>query len=161
MIRRPPRSTLFPYTTLFRSELGRVVVDADAHPPPIVSLIVPPIGKRFAKLRVGKVMDVDSFWSVRRLPFSAAIFEVANEFLLLRINRDHRLSLSLKLFNPIVDKPTLRIPVWVVRAFCCLTICLQAEAQLTEQLGHFVIAHGVPLRGQLLGQTSDALARPP
>src|SRR3712207_9181153 len=29
MIRRPPRSTLFPYTTLFRSRLvdGRVVVD--------------------------------------------------------------------------------------------------------------------------------------
>src|SRR2546429_6861367 len=25
MIRRPPRSTLFPYTTLFRSLLGRVV----------------------------------------------------------------------------------------------------------------------------------------
>src|SRR3712207_8743563 len=24
MIRRPPRSTLFPYTTLFRSQLGRV-----------------------------------------------------------------------------------------------------------------------------------------
>src|SRR3712207_6954783 len=24
MIRRPPRSTLFPYTTLFRSEVGRV-----------------------------------------------------------------------------------------------------------------------------------------
>src|SRR5256885_15640715 len=26
MIRRPPRSTLFPYTTLFRSELGRLTV---------------------------------------------------------------------------------------------------------------------------------------
>src|SRR3712207_7197344 len=26
MIRRPPRSTLFPYTTLFRSEAGDVVV---------------------------------------------------------------------------------------------------------------------------------------
>src|SRR3712207_8007451 len=25
MIRRPPRSTLFPYTTLFRSELGRAL----------------------------------------------------------------------------------------------------------------------------------------
>src|SRR5579883_2120361 len=25
MIRRPPRSTLFPYTTLFRSQLGRLV----------------------------------------------------------------------------------------------------------------------------------------
>src|SRR3712207_7027356 len=25
MIRRPPRSTLFPYTTLFRSRIGRIV----------------------------------------------------------------------------------------------------------------------------------------
>src|SRR3712207_7299468 len=29
MIRRPPRSTLFPYTTLFRSQLGRT--DRDLH----------------------------------------------------------------------------------------------------------------------------------
>src|SRR3712207_7682205 len=29
MIRRPPRSTLFPYTTLFRSELGRDQVGRD------------------------------------------------------------------------------------------------------------------------------------
>src|SRR5256886_12688228 len=28
MIRRPPRSTLFPYTTLFRSELGVDVIEA-------------------------------------------------------------------------------------------------------------------------------------
>src|SRR5947209_13808921 len=27
MIRRPPRSTLFPYTTLFRSEVDRILVD--------------------------------------------------------------------------------------------------------------------------------------
>src|SRR2546430_5630916 len=30
MIRRPPRSTLFPYTTLFRSRLGDVALRADA-----------------------------------------------------------------------------------------------------------------------------------
>src|SRR3712207_7535822 len=30
MIRRPPRSTLFPYTTLFRSEAGQVL-DRPAH----------------------------------------------------------------------------------------------------------------------------------
>src|SRR3712207_8279438 len=29
MIRRPPRSTLFPYTTLFRSESDRWLVDGD------------------------------------------------------------------------------------------------------------------------------------
>src|SRR5438034_7181423 len=32
MIRRPPRSTLFPYTTLFRSEI--VLLDPDAVEPP-------------------------------------------------------------------------------------------------------------------------------
>src|SRR3712207_7550560 len=29
MIRRPPRSTLFPYTTLFRSQLGREIFQRD------------------------------------------------------------------------------------------------------------------------------------
>src|SRR3989442_2990291 len=35
MIRRPPRSTLFPYTTLFRSlfQVAVEVLDLDAHPP--------------------------------------------------------------------------------------------------------------------------------
>src|SRR3712207_7892550 len=32
MIRRPPRSTLFPYTTLFRSRLGRRQTDARLEP---------------------------------------------------------------------------------------------------------------------------------
>src|SRR2546425_11682232 len=32
MIRRPPRSTLFPYTTLFRSEVRGVLVDKGAFP---------------------------------------------------------------------------------------------------------------------------------
>src|SRR2546425_8427314 len=31
MIRRPPRSTLFPYTTLFRSGHGRDPIDATRH----------------------------------------------------------------------------------------------------------------------------------
>src|SRR3712207_8056330 len=42
MIRRPPRSTLFPYTTLFRSRLdARRIVSAvyhDGHPPHLVHL---------------------------------------------------------------------------------------------------------------------------
>src|SRR5256885_17248597 len=33
MIRRPPRSTLFPYTTLFRSGLSAVVHDSDTRWP--------------------------------------------------------------------------------------------------------------------------------
>src|SRR3712207_8241685 len=38
MIRRPPRSTLFPYTTLFRSRLVRADV-ADRHPGPARELV--------------------------------------------------------------------------------------------------------------------------
>src|SRR3712207_8834608 len=36
MIRRPPRSTLFPYTTLFRSERGRQPGGDDALDEPVV-----------------------------------------------------------------------------------------------------------------------------
>src|SRR2546430_17714988 len=52
MIRRPPRSTLFPYTTLFRSALGQPfdptrheatasVVSADAKPNTVVAEMLP------------------------------------------------------------------------------------------------------------------------
>src|SRR2546430_11390029 len=44
MIRRPPRSTLFPYTTLFRSEvdLGAVVVEAAPPDPAVYGFAVDP-----------------------------------------------------------------------------------------------------------------------
>src|SRR5690348_17559121 len=35
MIRRPPRSTLFPYTTLFRSHVGRGSRHRQPHPLPV------------------------------------------------------------------------------------------------------------------------------
>src|SRR2546430_11051253 len=46
MIRRPPRSTLFPYTTLFRSRVvgGRVHVDFDQPQPGIVQVLRHPLG---------------------------------------------------------------------------------------------------------------------
>src|SRR3989449_10631831 len=36
MIRRPPRSTLFPYTTLFRSQIVAMVLSADSENDPDV-----------------------------------------------------------------------------------------------------------------------------
>src|SRR2546430_8037544 len=42
MIRRPPRSTLFPYTTLFRSQLG-IVADERVQPAPDLE---PPLERR-------------------------------------------------------------------------------------------------------------------
>src|SRR2546428_13368908 len=51
MIRRPPRSTLFPYTTLFRSKLGY-----DATP---FNQILKQNAKREMRLRLGKVTVAD------------------------------------------------------------------------------------------------------
>src|SRR5260370_13817126 len=68
MIRRPPRSTLFPYTTLFRSEPGGffeaaagveqdfLAGDFDAHAEIVVGFQV--VGDQ-----VGEVMDVDDYRS--------------------------------------------------------------------------------------------------
>src|SRR3989442_14086925 len=44
MIRRPPRSTLFPYTTLFRSRHVRVAVEA--HAEQVEHLALVPVGGR-------------------------------------------------------------------------------------------------------------------
>src|SRR2546427_8766229 len=54
MIRRPPRSTLFPYTTLFRSALR---VDGPAHSLPGQVLLVERAGH--GVLRVDHVGDLD------------------------------------------------------------------------------------------------------
>src|SRR3712207_7868753 len=53
MIRRPPRSTLFPYTTLFRS--GHVILGSEAG----LLDIKPPQVKRLGRLQPGKLFLVD------------------------------------------------------------------------------------------------------
>src|SRR3712207_7671868 len=62
MIRRPPRSTLFPYTTLFRSEvgveLGRQHREALVHPLQLVLLGVVQSGPRERELDVVPVDEV-------------------------------------------------------------------------------------------------------
>src|SRR2546426_2822109 len=64
MIRRPPRSTLFPYTTLFRSlvpEAGRVLAEAD-----VVVKVQRPAAQEAALLRAGVVLI--SFLQAARFP---------------------------------------------------------------------------------------------
>src|SRR5256885_16075220 len=68
MIRRPPRSTLFPYTTLFRSQVHearvRIVVE-DAVPP--AALVdhprhIPPLDREMLRSRSAAVGDSVRSW---------------------------------------------------------------------------------------------------
>src|SRR5690242_21095084 len=56
MIRRPPRSTLFPYTTLFRSLIQLTKLGYDATP---FNQILKQNAKREMRLRLGKVTVAD------------------------------------------------------------------------------------------------------
>src|SRR3712207_9452323 len=57
MIRRPPRSTLFPYTTLFRSDLGAEVIRVD-NP----NLFPTATRGAVARARPGHHHDVGNIW---------------------------------------------------------------------------------------------------
>src|SRR2546422_11753433 len=58
MIRRPPRSTLFPYTTLFRSHQGWQ--EASFHPQGDIRIDEPGVqGEEHAGRRAGKAADHD------------------------------------------------------------------------------------------------------
>src|SRR3712207_9187182 len=55
MIRRPPRSTLFPYTTLFRSWL-KAVPDFFAHEGAVLDWIGPPVAPRLVDFTPGQAL---------------------------------------------------------------------------------------------------------
>src|SRR3712207_9029761 len=79
MIRRPPRSTLFPYTTLFRSlvaPLSLTGLSADPTAPTRVSVTLPGIVHRFEAGHTMRVV-VSSTDQAFALPAEAAVYSVA------------------------------------------------------------------------------------
>src|SRR3712207_7241002 len=73
MIRRPPRSTLFPYTTLFRSRFGEVATPAAS---PVASPVASPAGE-------GSTVDVVLADFVIEMPTSLpagpTVFNISND----------------------------------------------------------------------------------
>src|SRR5256885_14257949 len=62
MIRRPPRSTLFPYTTLFRSLLQRLTADVDALDSLYLRLFVPLLAATGATLMAALALGLMRWW---------------------------------------------------------------------------------------------------
>src|SRR2546430_8032582 len=58
MIRRPPRSTLFPYTTLFRSQIAGIIHDRDRDVPFVFCCLGPAGGDHLLCIRSGESRSV-------------------------------------------------------------------------------------------------------
>jgi hypothetical protein len=65
------------------------MIDADAHPPSIGGDVIDPIGHRPTKLLDEEIVDLNLFRSAFRPPLAAGILEIADQFLLLGIDRNH------------------------------------------------------------------------
>src|ERR1700746_783281 len=106
-------------------------------------------------------LDPDLFRVSLRAIFAAIVAEIADKFLLLGVDRDHRLPFSQSNANLAIDVGELRIPVGVAVALLGLAVGLQAVTRRIEQFGHQGAAHLVALHLQRLRQPSHALAGPP
>ena len=102
------------------------MVDADAHPADVAGDIVDAIGRRPAEFGDDKIMHANFLGRALRPPFASGVLEVADQFLLLGIDRYRRLTRRKRFFHPIVDVAELRIAIGMVRSFTGLAVGLQS-----------------------------------
>ena len=137
------------------------MVDADTDPAGIRGKIIDAIGHRTTKFLDQEIVDPDRFRISLGAIFPAIVAEVADQFLLLGVDRDHRLLFCQSRTHLNVDVGELGVAVRMAVAFLGLAVALQAVARRVEQLGHQGAARLVPLLLQCLGQMPHALAGPP
>ena len=95
-----------------------------------------------------------------RTVFTTAILEIADQLLLLGVDGDRRLARRQRLLHLIVDIAELRIAVGMVRPLEGLAIGLQAIAQLSQQIGHHIMADAMTEPVKPGRQMAQALRRP-
>jgi hypothetical protein len=105
-------------------------------------------------------MHPDRFGLPLRAQLSATILEVPDELLLLRVDRDHRLTDRLERPHLGVDMLELRVAVGVAGALARLGIGLQAEPQASQQAADQLLASGEASFGQRRRQNALALTDP-
>jgi len=110
-----------------------VVVDAHAHPAGVAGDIVDPIGNRPTQFGDDKIVHANVLGRTLRPPFASGVLEVADEFLLLGVDRDRRLPRRERFFHPIVDVVELGVAIGIVRPLACLAVGLQTVIELVQQ----------------------------
>src|SRR3954464_2032321 len=123
-----------PAPDAFDGEFGGVVIDPNADPPLIGGDIVDAVGRDLAEVRINEIIDANflrlSFW----LPFLATVLEIADQFLLLGVDGNHRITNRLVLRRPASDLGELGVPVRMVAAFPGLAGRLETVAKVREKV---------------------------
>ena len=78
--------SLPPSADAFDGERGGVVIGADIDPPLVSGQIIDPVRIGPAQFRDQKIMDAHFFGLPFGLPFTPAVLEISNQFLLFRVH---------------------------------------------------------------------------
>jgi hypothetical protein len=141
-------------------EFRGVVIDADADATGVRADVVDSVGNGFAELLVDEVVHVDLVWTALRTIVAAAVLVGADQFLLLRVDRDHRLTGGLKGFDLCVDMFELSVPVDMMAALQALAVDLAAVAETFEQLRNPARRNAMPYIAQRQREFGVALGHP-
>src|SRR6266571_7523107 len=153
--------TLPPGPNRFHGELGRVAAQSDTHPRFVMGQIIDSVRNGLSFSGIRKVVNIDFAGFALGSVLRARILQISQGFLLLRIDRDRRLRLSLLRLHPAIDVAKLCVAVRMRLAFARLAVGLQTVARRFEQVPHGGRPHGVSLSRQFFRQTPRALAGPP
>jgi hypothetical protein len=136
------------------------MVDADAHPTRVGGKIVDAIGHSTTEVGDDKIVHANFLRLALRPPFAASVLEVADQFLLLGVDRDRRLPCRQRFLHPIVDVVELRIAIGMLPALARLAVGLQAIAKLVQQFAHDGSTDVMTHVAQPARQLAQALAGP-
>ena len=142
-------------------ELGGVVVDADVDIPLVELEVVDAVGDRLAELLVLEVVDAHELWLALQMPLAPAVLEVADQLLLLAIDRNHGPAGNDRRLRGLVDVLKLGVAVGMGGPLLGLDVGLQRVAQQPHQHRH---RREVRLVARLAQRTSDlthTLGSPP
>ena len=142
------------------SKLRRVMVNAHIHKALILDQIIHAIRDGFPSGQRQVVVDVDRPLFSFRLPLPPIVFEVADQFLLLAIHRDNRITRGFKLLALLLDVPKLGITVRVATPLNGFLVRPQREAHRVQPLADHRVAQLMSLLGERLLELGHAFRRP-
>jgi hypothetical protein len=136
------------------------VVDPYADPAGVGRQIIDAIGRDFPKELVLEILGADLLGLTFGSPFAAGILEIADQFLLFRVDRDDWLSSILEGPYLVVDVFELGIAIRMGRPLKGLAIRLKTISQVLKHSSDSMMADTMALTDEGLGQIPRTLAGP-